>query len=74
MPPGRRPHTLCGLTAVQWAQALGPVTPASLRKAQRVISGRTAPPLADLMVIVRVYDLKLAQLAEALREAQESRL
>lgn len=71
--PGRRPHTLLGLTAVQWAQALGPVTPASLRKAQRVISGRTEPPLADLVTIARVYELDLSTLVEGVLSAVSNR-
>lgn len=73
MPPGRPPLRVCGLTAVQWAEALGPVTPASLRKAQRVISGTSPASVADAVVVARAHNVDVGALAEALYERQEAK-
>ncbi|HCB04513.1 MAG TPA: hypothetical protein DEQ43_09755 [Nocardioides bacterium] len=63
--------TAAGVTPQQWAAALGPVTPASLRKAQRVITGATPVWPAELLAVAAVHQIEPRALLEGLVQATE---
>ena len=64
--------TVAGITPHQWAAALGPVTPASLRKAQRVITGATPVWPAELLRVAEVHKVEPRALLEAMEAAHAS--
>lgn len=61
--------TVAGITPTQWAAALGPVTPASLRKAQRVVTGAVPVWPAEVLRVAEVHQVEPRALLEALKEA-----
>lgn len=61
--------TVAGITPQQWAAALGPVTPASLRKAQRVVTGRNPVWPAELLRVAEVHQVEPRALLEAMEAA-----
>lgn len=66
MPPGRPPLRVCGLTAVQWATALGEPTATSLRRARAVLSGGIEPGPHELARVADSTGVDLAELTRAL--------
>ena len=66
--PGRPAHTLCGVTARQWAAALGAPTVSRLRRAQAITLGITGPSPAELVQVADTYGLDLGELVRAAAE------
>jgi len=65
-PPGRPPVTLCGLTAVQWATALGDTSPAALHRARQALAGRRPVPVTEAATVADSTGVDLAELVRAL--------
>ena len=67
---GRPPRTLCGLTAADWARALGEDTPAGRDRALRVLRAAVRPTPRELMRVHEATGVEVALLvAELARRA-----
>ena len=67
---GRPPRTLCGLTAADWARALGDDTPAGRDRALRVLRAAVRPTPVELMTVADATGVEVALLvAELARRA-----
>ena len=67
---GRPPRTLCGLTAADWARALGEDTPAGKSHALRVLRAAVRPTPRELMTVAEATGVEVALLvAELARRA-----
>ena len=63
---GRPAITLCGLTAVQWATALGDTSKAGLHRARQSLAGRRIVPADEAARVADSTGVDLAELTRAL--------
>ncbi len=65
---GRRAHTIAGITAVQWATALGDASENALHRARMTLAGRRKVPPEELCAVADGTGVPVEDLARALAE------
>lgn len=65
---GRRAHTIVGITALQWATALGDVSPNGLHRARMSLAGKRGVSPEELCIVADANNVKVEDLARALAD------
>lgn len=65
---GRRNHTIVGITATQWAAALGDVSPNGLHRARMSLAGKRGVSPEELCAVADANKVPVEDLARALAE------